>query len=220
MNKVKSFKLKNGTWFNNGDTFAEYYIESVLGIGYEGEAYAVTEGYSDGLRVLKIFRDIQEDDFIDYTYRMEMLSQVSSNFLQFYHGGCCWKGNYFMILERAIGNDLSHYKNKLSIFESLNITKQLLQCLVEAHNIAMCVGELYPENIVYDKSSQKLKVIDFDYEADYSQKEYIQEDITAVCQLLYYLCENVPPELQRIVSVDNDDRYSASEILENLRKLY
>lgn len=223
MSKIKSFKLKKGSWFRSD--MAEYHVDGVLGRGWEGEVYSVREGYTDGRRALKIFDSsdgLEEELFSNYAYKLEQLTQARvPGVLMFYHAGYYEKlDSWFIITEYINGVELKAFENQLSVFQSLKITNQLLETLVKAHAIGQTFGDLHAENILYSKKNQTTTIIDIDFESEFTL-EYIQDDIAAVCQIFFDLCkEIVPADLKKILSVDNAERFSASEILDELNKLY
>lgn len=53
MPKVKSFKVRKGTYIG------DYRVQERLGKGWEGEVYRVSEKYSEGHRVMKLYDPAQ-----------------------------------------------------------------------------------------------------------------------------------------------------------------
>jgi len=172
---------------------------------------------------LKIFdsSELEEELFANYAYKLEQLTQAGvPGIVRFYHAGYYEKiDSWFLITEYINGVELKAYDKQLNLFHALKVFQNILKTVSMAHKGGICFGDIHSENILID-ADLSTSIIDIAMEIEYSI-ENVTEDITAVCQTFYNLCkDDVPAELKRIISVDNAERFSASEILSDLRKLY
>ena len=64
-------------------------------------------------------------------------------------------------MEYAEGKPLGHYISKLKELTIINIAKQLFSALSYLHEKTIMHRDLHFNNIIYDKNSGNIKIIDF-----------------------------------------------------------
>lgn len=219
MGKIKSFDLKEKSWF--GSDVAEYHVDKCIGRGWEAEVYQVTEGYSNGQRALKIFdsSELSEELFSNYAYKLEQLTQANvPGMVRFYHAG--YHNNldsWFLITSQANGVELKTYENRLNIFQAVKVLRNILLTLKMSHQASVCIGDLHGENVLVDYDFSTT-VIDLDMALEFSESGKV-EDISQAVEMFYQVCKDkVPVELRRIVPVKESEiiNTSAVQILSTL----
>lgn len=111
----------------------------------------------------------------------------------------------YVILSEAPGMDLFDYIQKYDVMtesEVRNIAKQLLKTINSMHSYNVIHKDIKPENIIYDKETRKITLIDFEekYTDEYRSPELVngeelteKTDIWSTGITLYYLMTgNVP----------------------------
>lgn len=69
----------------------------------------------------------------------------------------------YLILEHAPGVELQEYvkSNKINGILVKSLMKQLLSAIAHLHEQYICHKDIKPENIIFDKSNNTIKIIDF-----------------------------------------------------------
>ena len=87
----------------------------------------------------------------------------------------------FMVTELCEGVELSEYilkKGKLSEEEAVVIFSQVVDAMIYLHSMNICHRDIKPQNIMYEPSKKKVKIIDFDYSCYYMSKDiYLTDDL-------------------------------------------
>jgi serine/threonine protein kinase len=183
MAKIKSFRLRRGTRING------YQIKERLGRGWEGEVYRVTEEYSNGQRVMKLFDpdEYRSNQMCRYSKMLEDISDVSG-VVRFYHGGY-WKERdcHYLIMQYIDGKPLDRCvaTGPMPLFRALRIVRELLEIVKSCHNLNYRVGDINASNVILAEGDKPF-IIDFDLEKRLDRERAI-EDLTTTCKLLYTL---------------------------------
>ena len=225
MAEVK-FGLRKNAYISDG--IVKYQIRECLGRGWEGEVYRVREGYSNGLRVLKLFNpaEYRSKDILQYCQKLERLGSISG-IIRFYHAGY-WKKNdcYYILMEYAQGKTLYQLYSKkfFPMFKGLNIIRKIFKIINECHKNKFCLGDLHTENILLGNDGE-ISIIDFDLGCKFTQKN-IKEDILCICKMFYEITgrkEDYPQDLRDVIPIKKNviaNKYSkVSEVLANLEEL-
>lgn len=111
----------------------------------------------------------------------------------------------YVILSREKGIDLDNHVSKYGTFnekELREIIKKILKILSEVHYLGVIHQDIKPENIIYDKKSDRLSIIDFEEKTTdlFSSPEQIRgdhltekSDIWSLGITCYYLLEDDVP---------------------------
>jgi serine/threonine protein kinase len=89
--------------------------------------------------------------------------------------------NNIIYLEKIDGDDLYNILDKIGNFSeksACNITKQLLKIVQDLHDIDVIHGDIKPENIMYNKKTEKITLVDFEwgrYSRNYAAPELIMK---------------------------------------------
>lgn len=217
---VKSFRLRRKSVINDS-----YTIIDRLGRGWEGEVYRVSEIYSGGSRVLKLFdpKNYRSKAMSAYCAKMERLSSVRG-IVRFYHGGW-WekKDAYYVVAEYCAGNPLDRVAHgKVPIFRALRIVRAMLHTVDACHARKECLGDLHLGNVI-GLTDDSPVIIDYDSSVKYSRMA-VREDVVALCKMFFEMTKLVmaeaPPELVKVLPKYEDAiqrRYGkASELLDAL----
>jgi serine/threonine protein kinase len=143
-----------------------YEILEPLGRGGMGEVYKVRDTKLDEEIALKLLRpDIASDKSMIERFRNELKLARKIT-----HKNVCRMHDFheeedipFITMEYVEGDNLKNCiqnNGKLSIEEALNITKQVITGLMEAHELGVVHRDLKPQNIMIDKKGHA-KIMDF-----------------------------------------------------------
>lgn len=111
----------------------------------------------------------------------------------------------YIILSQAEGEDLFEHVKKNGSFsqeETKNITKQLLTIIKNIHDKKIIHNDIKPENIIYDKQTQTVCLIDFEekYTQDYQSPERLngkkitsKTDLWSLGVTIYFLLDGKVP---------------------------
>jgi serine/threonine protein kinase len=222
MGRVRSFKLRRGTWING------YQVRERLGRGWEGEVYRVREEYSQGQRVLKLFDPslYRSRHMHQYGAKLEILTDVAG-VVRFYHGGY-WevRDAHYLVMRFVEGVSLERLvaKRSMPLFRALRIVRDLLNIVRDCHARDCRVGDIHADNIILAAGDRPF-IIDLDLGTTLTRRTAV-EDITAAAQLLYYLNWTRGPysaDLRHVLPKHADAlkaRYKkASDVLDSLAGL-
>jgi serine/threonine protein kinase len=220
------FKLKKDD--NISDGVVEYQVRECLGRGWEGEVYRVREGYSSGLRVLKLFdpAETRSRHMVQYCEKLERLFSISG-IIKYYHAGY-WEKNdcYYMVMGYVEGNTLykSYSKKIFPIFKGLIVIRKLFEILNSCHENKICLGDLHTDNILLSDHGV-INVIDCDLGCKFTP-ENVKIDIVSTCKMFYEITgRNIdyPQDLRDVIPLREDvirARYNkVSQVLSKLEEL-
>ncbi len=198
MAKIRPFGLRRGKRING------YKIEERLGRGWEGEVYRVTEEYSKGQRVMKLFDPDQyrSKHMYRYSRMLEGIADVGG-VVRFYHAGY-WEERdcYYLVMQYVDGKPLDKCvaTRPMPLFRALRIVRELLKVVGDCHTRKYRVGDIHPGNVVLVEGDKPF-IIDFDLSKGLDEEGAI-EDLTATCKLLYFLNKDLgpyPDDLRKIL---------------------
>jgi serine/threonine protein kinase len=189
--RIEAFELAPGRILAG-----KYRVENLLGSGWEGEVYRVTELRTDVHRAAKLFyphRNVRERAVRFYARKLDRLRH-SSIVIQYHHlESLRFRGEQVsclisdlvegQILERFVA---SQPRRRLQPFEALHLLHALVVGLEEIHRRREYHGDVHDRNVVVKRRGIRfdVKAVDFHHwgRPDRSQ---IQEDVIQAVQLLY-----------------------------------
>lgn len=199
MGKVRSLKLSEGTRVGN------YKIIRPLGLGWEGEVYAVQEVPTTAERAMKLFA---HDDTTarQVTHTAWFFEQVapSGSVARYYHMGQCFlddnEGLFYLVFERLKGailrNHLANEKKRGSWNEkrALRLLRQITEAIGRVHELDYAVGDLHHENILVTGSANDPRPRFCDLKAgepDHPNKDFAN-DVRELTHLAKVILRGVP----------------------------
>ncbi len=185
---------------------SNYLCQKKLGAGSFGSVYLASQKNSEELCALKIVKN--EPKYFQASQReIQMLEKVNQLNLKNYP--------IVKIIDHFIDNKIQYlvfelldvnlyyfYKNHLITFKmTITIAQQVLMGLGFLHGLNIIHGDIKPENIMYDRKTEKVKIIDLGssfYEPQKSEREiqvfYIQSR--------YYRAPEVIYQIKRSTAID------------------
>lgn len=201
--------------FENGCVLSsKYEIVMQLGHGWEGEVYLVREVDTGIERAAKFFypsRNPKNRTVRSYAKKLHKLRACNSLI------------KYLAKEEIAIGDEtityllsdfvegerldtyLKAYPRGMKFYQALHLFYAIVKAVEEIHIHKEWHGDIHSENIIIQKSSlnYELKLIDV-FQVSSGQKGSIQDDVVALCHLLYEIVggkkayQNQPPIIRNI----------------------
>jgi serine/threonine protein kinase len=185
---------------------SNYLCQKKLGAGAFGSVYQASMKNSEELLALKIVKN--EPKYFKASQReIQMLEKVNQLNLKDYP--------IVRMLDHFIENEIQYlvfelldvnmyhfYKrNTITFKKTINIGKQVLMGLAFLHSLNIIHGDIKPENIMYDRKTEKVKIIDLGssfYEPQKCENGYSVFYI----QSRYYRAPEVIYEIKRSVAID------------------
>lgn len=185
-----------------------YRIEKVIGLGGMAVVFKAVDIKAERYVAIKLLReDMAQDEesvkrFINESKAVSMLSHP--NIVKIYAVSVRENLKY-IVMEYVEGITLKTYmekKRKLSLKETLNFTKQILNALIHAHEKGIVHRDIKPQNIMLLRNGQ-IKVTDFGI-AKLPNAETLTMTDKAIGTVFY-----ISPEQASGLSIDNrSDLYS------------
>ena len=144
-----------------------YEVLSLLGEGGMGAVYKARDVELGRMVALKVIRpDLARNRAILDRFKQELIlaTQVTHrNVVRIYDLGEA-EGVKFITMEYVEGQDLAaviHQRAKLPPHEAVNIIEQVCRALEAAHSVGVIHRDLKPQNIMLEKGTGRLLVMDF-----------------------------------------------------------
>jgi eukaryotic-like serine/threonine-protein kinase len=144
-----------------------YEILSLLGEGGMGAVYQARDVELGRMVALKVIRpDLARNRAILDRFKQELIlaTQVTHrNVVRIYDLGEA-EGIKFITMEYVEGEDLAtvlHQRAKLPPHEAVNIIEQVCRALEAAHSVGVIHRDLKPQNIMQEKGTRRILVMDF-----------------------------------------------------------
>ena len=192
MNKpVIEFNIAPGKVLNG-----RYQVLELLGAGYEGEVYKVSELNTKRTRAIKIFYPHRNKNFkvsVRNSQKLDKLSDCPIVINYHAHETVRVKGNKvaMIVCEFVEGEILSGLVNKqrgkkLGVFPAIHLLYSLVTGLEYIHISGEYHGDLHTDNIIIKKFGLEfdIKIIDFHHWGD-SKKDNRDEDIIKTIRIFY-----------------------------------
>jgi serine/threonine protein kinase len=174
----------------------KYRVENLLGSGWEGEVYRVTELRTDLHRAAKLFyphRNVGDQAVRFYAQKLHRLRH-SPIVIQYHHleslrvrgeDVTCLISDLVegRILERFVAEQP---RKRMQPFEALHLLHTLVVGLEEIHRRREYHGDLHDRNVLVERRGIRfdVKTVDF-YKWGRPDRNNMQEDVIQVVQLLY-----------------------------------
>ena len=174
----------------------KYTVGEMLGHGWEGEVYHVTEIATGIERAAKVFypqRNIGNQAIKVYATKLNRL-RACSIIIQ-YHNQDVFRYKRvevpFLLSEYVRGEILSEFLKsqrgkRLQVFEALHLLKAVAQGIAEIHALGEYHGDLHSDNIIIRRKGLgfEVKVVDM-YHWGKGTKSHRDDDLCALIRLFY-----------------------------------
>lgn len=185
--------------FPPGRTVAgKYFIDRLLGSGYEGEVYVITERNTGIRRAAKFYyphRDPTGKAAITYARKLDALRHCPI-LMQYHHqevASVKRKKVIVVISELVNGEKLSAFlsrqpERRLSPFEALHVLHTLAKGIAPIHARGEYHGDIHDENIMIRRSGIgfEVKLLDF-FDLGKPTKSKIHKDVLNLIQVFHSL---------------------------------
>jgi len=187
----ESFKLQSGRRLAG-----KYIVGDLLGAGWEGEVYHVTETSTGIERAAKIFfptRNPNDKTIRSYARKLNRLRNCSILIQYHTQDAFYWKGQKtpFLVSEYVEGELLSEViarqpGKRLTPFEALHLLHDLVAGLAEIHAAGEYHGDLHSDNVMATRYGLgfKIKLVDLFHWGSASRQHY-QDDLVQLIHLFY-----------------------------------
>jgi serine/threonine protein kinase len=208
--KVDSFDLKPGRLIAG-----RYLVEGLLGSGWEGEVYRVTEARTGITRAAKVFypqRNVKDRALRRYATKLDRLRKCSM-VIQYHHSesfrhrGLPVTTLISELVEGRMLEDVVRARRgkRLTPFEALHLLYALVTGVEEIHLLREYHGDIHDRNVLVRRRgiSFDAKLLDF-YHWGRFTRENAQEDIVQLVRILYDAVggrkryASQPPEIKEI----------------------
>lgn len=202
--------------FHPGRVLAgKYRVERLLGKGWEGEAYHVTEVSTGVQRAAKVFypqRNERDRALRAYARKLEKLSDCTT-LIRYHHSDTFRQGNRrisFLLSELVQGEILEDFVKRqrgrrLPVFEALHLLRIVTQGVVQIHRHREYHGDLHDRNVLVQRRGVHFDVKLLDLFAHQTGTRALQQDdILDLVRLLYDMVGGAeryaaqPPEVKAI----------------------
>ena len=173
-----------------------YEVLELLGSGFEGEVYKVSESYTNKERAIKLFYPHRNKGFkvsIRYANKLDKLrsSPIVIDYLS--HEVIWLKGQRVACLtsELIIGEPLSQFVNRqkgkrLGIFPAIHLLYSIVRGVESIHQKGEYHGDLHVDNIMIRRFGLEfdVKIFDLHHWGD-SKKDNRDEDVVKIIRIFY-----------------------------------
>ncbi len=185
------FKLAKNTLIGN-----RYLVDELLGAGWEGEVYRVSEILTKKSRAIKLFYPARNKEFktsVRYALKLEKLKHCPIVINYYSHEIIKLKDQRIACLtcEFIEGEILGEFVKKqkggrLGIFPAIHLLYSMVRGLEEIHINGEYHGDLHVDNIMIQKFGLEfdIKILDFHHWGD-SKKDNRDEDIIKLIRIFY-----------------------------------
>jgi eukaryotic-like serine/threonine-protein kinase len=150
-----------------GTRIGDYEIIGTLGYGGMGEVYRVRQTISDRVEAMKLLRagpasGTQAQEMMDrFAREIRVLATLEHPNIATLHTAFRYQQELVMVMECVEGEDLGRrLPGGLTLEESLNYTRQVLEALRYAHERGIVHRDIKPSNIMITPRGQ-VKLLDF-----------------------------------------------------------
>ncbi len=193
----------------------KYRIERLLGRGWEGEAYHVTEIKTDVQRAAKVFypqRNRNDRALRAYARKLEKLSDCSA-LIRYHHTDSFRRSGEpisFVLSELVRGEILEDFAKRqrggrLPAFEALHLLRTVARGVAQIHQHGEYHGDLHDRNVLVRRRGVHFEVKLLDLSSDKSATRHRQQDdVIDLAGLLYGMVggrkwyAKQPPEVKSI----------------------
>lgn len=189
--KIESFNLVNGTILAK-----RFIVVELLGAGYEGEVYKVTELHTNITRAVKLFFPQRNPGFkisARYAKKLEKLRESSIVMDYLSHDIIRLKNQKIACLTSELieGESLAAFTKKqrgqkLAVFPAIHLLYSIVLGVESIHVEGEYHGDLHTDNIIIRRFGLEfdLKIIDLHHWGD-SKKDNRDEDIIKIVRIFY-----------------------------------
>ena len=176
----------------------KYEIERLLGSGWEGEVYAITERNTGIRRAAKFYyphRDPMGRSAISYARKLDALRHCPI-LLQYHHQEIAWvrkKKVTIVISELVEGQKLSEFlqtqrRHALSTFEALHVLYALARGIAPIHSRGEYHGDIHDDNIIIRRHgiNFEVKLIDF-FDLGRPTRSKIHKDVLNLVEVFHVI---------------------------------
>lgn len=189
--KIEAFELQSGRVLAG-----KYVVEGLLGSGWEGEVYRVTERATGIKRAMKLFfpkRNLKDKAVRFYAMKLHHLRHCPI-VIQYHHSDTFqFRKNKitFLISDLVEGQLLSNFiacqpGKRFRPFEALHLLHSLAVGIEQIHHAREYHGDIHDENILVTRSgiNFNVKLLDF-YQWGRPDRSKIKEDVIDMVRILY-----------------------------------
>ncbi len=189
--KIESFDLAPGRVLAG-----KYVVDGLLGSGWEGEVYRVTERKTGISRAMKLFfpkRNLKDRAVQFYANKLHRLLQCNV-VIQYHHTDTFDFRRAritFLISDLVEGQLLEHFiagrpGGRLTLFEALHLLHALATGIEQIHHAREYHGDIHDRNVLVTRSGIhfNVKLVDF-YQWGRPTAAKIQEDVFDLVRLFY-----------------------------------
>ena len=175
-----------------------YRVEALLGKGYEGEVYLVSERLTGARRAAKLFypeRNEKDAAATHYARKLERLRDCSM-VIQYHHAEQIrlQSGPVSVLISefvegQLLPNLLAGYRTRrMPCHEALYLTRTIAAGLAEIHEKREYHGDLHSHNVLVRRRGVHfdVKLVDM-YDRGRANRQHIQQDVCDVVRILYDL---------------------------------
>lgn len=191
MSSGESFKLQSGRRLAG-----KYVVGDLLGQGWEGEVYHVTETSTGIERAAKIFfpaRNPNNKTIRSYARKLNRLRDCSILIQYHTQDAFYWKGQKtpFLVSEYVEGELLTDLiarqrGKRLAPFEALHLLHDLVSGVAEIHAAGEYHGDLHSDNVIATRYGLgfRIKLVDM-FHWGSASRQHFQDDVVQLVQLFY-----------------------------------
>jgi tRNA A-37 threonylcarbamoyl transferase component Bud32 len=189
--RIDKFSLERGHKIT-----PRFTVLDLLGGGYEGEVYKVTEAYTNKVMAIKLFYPRRDPSFKVSTRMAKKLDKLKDSpivvdYLSYEVVNLRGQQIACLISEYLEGEILGDFVNKhrgrrLGIFPAIHLLYSVVRGVESIHNEGEYHGDLHTENIIIQRFGLEfdLKIIDLHHWGD-SKKANKEEDIVKTVRIFY-----------------------------------
>jgi len=187
----ESFKLQAGR-----KLAGKYVVGDLLGKGWEGEVYHVTETSTGIERAAKIFYPVRNPNnatIRSYARKLNRLRNCSILIQYHTQDSFYWRAQKtpFLVSEYVEGELLSDLiarqpGKRLTPFEALHLLNALVLGVAEIHSAGEYHGDLHSDNVIVTRYGLgfKVKLVDM-FHWGSANRRHLQDDLVQLIQLFY-----------------------------------